>query len=133
MASSYPLNPKQFQAVLALPGPDRYRHFVGRVADWQFVWGLKDKNGWASAADDDGNSAFPFWPHPDYAAACATDNWAGNSPDSIEVHEFLERWLPGMAKDGVAVAVFPTPTMRGTVVPAIQLQQAIQDELSRIE
>jgi hypothetical protein len=133
MPDPYPLNQKQFQAVSALTGPDRYQHFVGRVADWQLVWSLKDENGWVSASDDLGNLTFPFWPHPDYAAACATGNWGGNAPGSIEVHEFLERWLPGMAKDGVAVAVFPTPTMRGTVVPALQLQQAIQDELSRIE
>ena len=133
MTNPYPLNPKQLATVSALPGPDRYQHFVGRVADWQLVWSLKDQNGWVSAADDDGNLAFPFWPHPDYAVACATDNWASNSPDSIEVHEFLEHWLPSMARDGVAVAVFPTPTMRGTTVPALQLQQAIQDELLRIE
>ena len=133
MASSYPLNPKQFTAVLALSGPDRFQHFISRVADWQNVWGLRDENGWVSASDDEGNLAFPFWPHPDYAAACATDKWLGNLPDSVEIHEFLEHWLPNMGKDGVAVAVFPTPTMRGTVVLALQLQQAIQDELSRIE
>jgi hypothetical protein len=38
-----------------------------------------------------------------------------------------------MTEDGVAVAVFPTTTMRGVVVPASQLWQAIQDELSSLE
>ncbi len=133
MADSYPLNPKQLASVSALPGPDRYQHFVSRVADWRLVWGLKDENGWVSAADDDGNPGFPVWPHPDYATACASGSWAGNSPTPIEVHEFLEGWLPGMAKDGVAVVVFPTAAMRGVLVPALQLQQVIQDELSSIE
>jgi hypothetical protein len=133
MASPYPLNPKQFAAVSALPAPDRYQHFVGRVADWQFVWGLRDLGGWVSAADDEGNPGFAVWPHPDYAAACAIEKWAGNSPAAIEIHEFLENWLTGMASDGVAVAVFPTATMRGVLVPALQLQRAIQEELSRVE
>lgn len=133
MAEPYPLNPQQFQAVSALAGPDRYRHFVSRVSDWQHVWSLKDESGWVSAADDQGNLVFPFWPHPDYAAACATGDWTGNIPASIEVHEFLERWLPNMDKDEVEAAVFPTPTMRGVIIPALQLQRAIQDELSNIE
>ena len=133
MTGSYSLNSEQFVAVSALPGPDRYQHFVARVADWQLVWSLKDQDGWASAADDSGDHAFPVWPHPDYAMACATGSWSGNSPAPIDTREFLERWLPGMATDGVAAAVFPTTTMRGVVVPALKLQQAILDELSGIE
>ena len=133
MAAGYPLNPMQFKAVSALAGPGRFRHFVGRVADWQQVWSLKEESGWVSAADDQGNIIFPVWPHPDYAAACAVGHWSGSSPTSIEVHEFLERWLPGLDKDGLAVAVFPTPTKGGVIMPAYQLQRAIQDELSGLE
>jgi hypothetical protein len=133
MTGPYPLNPNQFASVSALAGPERYKHFVARVADWQLVWGLKDQDGWVSAADDEGNPGVPVWPHPQYALACASGAWAGNSPAPIEVHEFLERWLPSMAEDGVLVAVFPTITMRGIFVPALQLQQAIEDELSGIE
>lgn len=133
MSRSHSLNAKQFAAVSALSGPQRYQHFVGRVADWQCVWSLRDQDGWVSAADDDGNLVYPFWPHPDYAEACSIGNWAGSSPDCIEIHQFLDRWLPGMSKDGVSVAVFPTALVQGVVVPPLQLQQAIQDELSRIE
>jgi hypothetical protein len=133
LAKPYPLNPAQFAAVCALPGPDRYRHFVGRVADWQVVWGLRDEEGWVSAGDDDGNRGFPVWPHPDYAMACATGAWAGNTPAPIAIHVFLERWLANLAEDGERVAVFPTATMRGVFVPALQLQRDLQDELSRIE
>ena len=133
MEKSYQLNPQQETAVLALSGPARYQHFVSRVTDWALVWGLKDSTGWVFSADDQGNSCFPVWPHADYAAACATGNWAGNQPTSIEVHEFLERWLPGMMQDGVLVAVFPTATMQGVVVSPPQLVQAIKDALSAVE
>ncbi len=132
MVTPYPLNPEQYASVSSLPAPKRYQHFIGRVADWQYIWGLKDESGWVSAADDSGNPTFLVWPHPDYAAACATGSWSGNRPAPIEVHEFVDVWLPGMTQDGVAVAVFPTATMRGVVVPASQLRQAIQDELSSL-
>jgi hypothetical protein len=43
------VNPKQMEAVLALPGPKRFQHFIKVVADWQEVWGLY-RDGWALAA-----------------------------------------------------------------------------------
>ena len=133
MPSPYTLSPQQFAAVSKLPGPDRYRHFVSRVADWQSVWGLRNEGGWVAAGDESGTPAFPVWPHPDYAAACALGEWSGNFPAAIEVHDFIDSWLPDMAAEGVLVAVFPTPMLRGAIVPAAQLQAHIHDELSRIE
>ena len=131
--TSYVLNPDQFAAVSELPGPERYQHFVSRVADWQSVWGLRDAHGWVMAADDSGSSAFPVWPHPDYAAACTTGEWAGNAPTAIDIHDFVDEWLPRMAVDGILVAVFATPAMRGVMASAQQLAEYIREELSRIE
>ncbi len=130
MEKSYPLNRQQFQAVSALASHQRYRHFIGRVSDWQFVWGLSNEGGWVTASNSNGNPVSPFWPHPDYAIACAVGEWAGNSPESIDIQHFLSRWLPGMRKDGMLVAVFPTPTMQGIVVSPHQLQSDIEEELS---
>lgn len=133
MEKSYPLNRQQFQAVSALASHQRYRHFIGRVSDWQLVWGLRNEGGWVTASDSNGNPVAPFWPHPDYAIACAVGEWAGNSPASIDVHHFLSRWLPGMEKDGMLAAVFPTPAMQGIVVSPRQLQSDIEEELSCME
>lgn len=133
MEKSYPLNRQQFQAVSALASHQRYRHFIGRVSDWQLVWGLRNEGGWVTASDSNANPVAPFWPHPDYAIACAVGEWAGNSPASIDVHHFLSRWLPGMEKDGMLAAVFPTLAMQGLVVSPHQLQRDIEEELSCME
>lgn len=133
MPSTYELSPQQFAAVSELDGPERYTHFVSRVADWQTVWGLRSEEGWVMVADDCGNSALPFWPHPEYAAICATGEWAGNVPTPVSIHDFVEQWLPKMSADGVAVAVFPTPALRGVIVLAQLLEANIRNELSQIE
>ena len=133
MPDTYALSAQQFSAVSDLPGPERYKHFVGRVADWQSVWGLRSESGWVAAGDENGKSGFPVWPHPDYALVCAVGEWSGTSPSPIEVHEFVESWLPNLAAQGDLVAVFPTPSMRGVLVPATELQEHIQQELSQIE
>lgn len=133
MAKTYTLHSKQYHSVSALAGPERYDHFVSRVTDWETIWGLRNESGWIAAGDEFGNSGFPVWPHPDYALACATGEWAGNSPSPIDVHDFAENWLPEMAADGVFIAVFPTPEMRGVPIDALELQRSLHEGLSQYE
>ena len=133
MSDSYRLSEKEFAAIVQLDGRKRYEHFVSRVADWQKIWSLRSESGWVSISDNIGNAGFPVWPHPDYAAACATDDWEGNLPTSIDVYEFTESWLPNMEIEKVNVAVFPTPKLKGVMVPATQLQSDLREELEQYE
>lgn len=133
MAKTYTLLSEQFLAVSTLAGPMRYKHFVSRVVDWENVWGLRNESGWVSAGDDAGNPGFPVWPHPDYALACATGDWEGNLPGPIDVHDFVENWLPEMVADGVFIAVFPTLEMRGVLITAAEIQRHLQNGLAQYE
>jgi hypothetical protein len=73
------INEKKLAAVLALPGPDRYSHFVKVVADQNQVWGLYD-DGWALMRADDGTEVFPVWPAKEYAVLYYIDDWQHYAP-----------------------------------------------------
>ena len=133
MTNTYALSPKEFQSVSALEAKERFTHFVKRVADWELVWGLRNESGWVAAGDNENNSGFPVWPHPEYAAACATNEWADASPQSIDVRTFMESWLPNMAADCILLAVFPTPNLHGVMVSAPELLAALEQELANYE
>ena len=36
----YKMNSQQYENVLALSAKERYSHFIGKVADWEQLWGL---------------------------------------------------------------------------------------------
>lgn len=127
------LTEAQRTALLSSPGPARVKHFIGRTADCERLWGLRDAAGWVALADDTGAPGFPVWPHPDYAQACATEAWAGSLPAEIDVHEFIEEWLPDMTEREVAVAVFPTPSMKGVWTKPDELQRYLAEELGKYE
>lgn len=129
MSLPVPLSPAQRDALLSSSGPARFKHFIGRVADTECVWGLRDTSGWVTLADDSGAMGFPVWPHPDYATACATDIWAGHVPAEINVYEFVEEWLPDMAERKVSVAVFPIPPMKGVWMEPDELRAYLIKEL----
>jgi hypothetical protein len=116
------VNDKEFAAVSALPAPERYGHFVGQVADWQEVWSLRAPSGWMIVGDDEGRECVPVWPHKCYAEACATGEWEGFEAAAIPLSRWLEAWIPGISRDGRAVAVFPVSGGRGIVVTAERLR-----------
>jgi hypothetical protein len=125
-------NEKKIAAVLALPGPKRYSHFIKVAADQRKVWGLF-RDGWALAVTDDGKRAFPLWPAEEYARQCAVQEWRDYTPREIDLDTLFEVLIPKLRDSGDIVAVFPTPCQRG-VIPEVEVLVAdLRHELGRIE
>ncbi len=122
------INPAQVQAVLALPGLERYDHFVKVVVDWEEVWGLH-KDGWALAETDDGQPVFPLWPAEQYARLCATEGWQDFEPSSFSLDELMEELLPKLREDGVLPGVFFTPGDKGVTPTVEQLLEDLSSHL----
>ena len=130
--ASLHVSDQQLASVLALSGPERYAHLIKRVADEKEIWSLRGEGGWILAGEA-GRELVPVWPHPRYASACTTGDWAGAEPAAIPLDEWLAAWLPGLERDGRAVAVFPTPGGKGVVVEATRLRADLEAELSRYD
>ncbi|MCX5580477.1 DUF2750 domain-containing protein [Kaistia terrae] len=126
------VNAKQMEAVLALPGPRRFEHFVKVVGDWQQVWGLY-RDGWALTAVEDNASVFPLWPAKEYAQICAAGEWAGHEPSAISLDTLMDELLPALKHDGVLVGVFFTPSGKGVTVPTEELAAALGVELQNYQ
>jgi hypothetical protein len=127
------VNDKQYASVLALDAPKRFKHLVEQLADWGQVWGLRTPEGWMLVQDDAGTIAFPIWPHERYAVGYNDATSSGCQAASIEVHDFIDVWLPRFAEERNQVAVFPTLTDRAIFVIPELLSTAIREELSRLE
>lgn len=124
------INPKQMEAVLALPGIKRFEHFIKVIADWQEVWGLY-QDGWALAATDDGTTVFPLWPAKEYAQLCAENEWNGYTPRSISLIDFTDVLLPKLKSDGVLPGAFFTPSSKGLTPSPDELKAALDAELQK--
>jgi len=94
------------------------------------VWGLYD-DGWALASTDEGCEVFPVWPREEYAAMCAIQDWAGYTPKSISLDEFMDDLLPGLKEDGIVVGVFPTPNEFSVQVSVDEVLAHLHHELEK--
>ena len=123
------IDTRQLQAVVMLPGPQRYEYFVKRVAETGVVWSLY-RQGWALARKEDGTLVFPLWPDSEFAQVCADYEWTGYAPQSFSLDELMTELLPQLEQDGIVTGVFYTPGARDVMPTAVLLRADLNDELA---
>jgi len=125
----------EFRGVTALSGPDRYSHFIRRVADFEEIWSLRGSDGWVTMGDDVGHQCIPVWPHKRYAEASIRDDWSEAEAVMIELDAWMTALLPSMARDGLHVAVFPVegPKQQGVIIAPEDLRRELAAELEQYE
>ena len=126
------MHPAKMKSIVAGSAETRTAYLVRKVTDFEQVWGLNN-DGWAACTDDSGQPALPIWPEAELAALCAVGEWAEMAPKAIELAEFMERWLPGLERDGRLVAVFPTTRGQGVFMSPSALAEKLQEELAQYE
>lgn len=130
-AEIWEIGEDELQAVRAMSARERYDYFIQVVVDWEEAWGLRSPDGWvlsSSLLGGETQDAFPIWPHPLFAEACAHGDWEGAAPESIPLDELLEDLLPLLEEDRVQLAVFPTPEGDGVLTSPEELRRGLQAE-----
>lgn len=121
---------------LGIASKERHDRFVQRVVASREVWGLKNVDGWVcseSTMDESGNrGVMPFWSDRAYAKQCAREDWTDYEPTQISLDKFLERWLPGMAKDGLIVGTNWNAALCGHEILPLELKGEIERVLEKL-
>jgi hypothetical protein len=127
------LTDKEFAAVRALPASGRYEYLVKHAADEGRIWSLRGDDGWVIGADGHGRELHPVWPHERYAAAAIEGEWDGTRPEPIDIHEWLDKWLPGMVSARRLVAIFPSDQADDAAIDPVEFANDLREELDKLE
>ena len=126
------LNSKQIEAVIKLPAPKRYSHFIKKVVGWKRLWALYD-DGWAMSETTEGLPVFPLWPEKEYAELCISGDWSSYQPKSIELDEVLDSMIPMLRERGILPGVFFTMTDGSVNANVDELELDLREELTKYE
>lgn len=114
-----------------LSAADKQDYFLRKVCDFELVWGLYN-NGWATVGLEKG-IGIPFWPEEIFATLSAKSIWAGYVATSINLSDFIEKWLPGMKKNGELAAIFPWEDKIAEIIEPEQLLLELINEVRQYE
>lgn len=107
---------KKIEAIMRLPGHQRYAHTIKQAWDEGGVWSIRDDAGWLCVGDEHENMYMPLWPHESYAELYRLDGWQDKHSEKISMSELLKKWCVELKRDGYKVCVFPTSTDGGVAV-----------------
>ncbi|HEV7785159.1 MAG TPA: DUF2750 domain-containing protein [Thermoanaerobaculia bacterium] len=110
---------------------EAHARFIAQVIAGEQVWGLSTQDGFLACESDEAQdrAVLPFWSNADDARA-AQPEVESSEVDSIELFDFLFRWLPGMEDDDVLVGTNWTTSLEGEEVEPLTLQDEILDAMS---
>jgi hypothetical protein len=129
------MHPKKFKNVVSMSADDRYWYFVRNVAEFEQLWMLEWPSGSSLAYErDDGTLVYPFWPEKEFAEAAAIEDWSTAKAVAVPLEQFMERWLPGMQRNGEDVGVFwvPPENLGIDVKPDVLLED-LREECAQYE
>jgi hypothetical protein len=95
---------KEVEGVLAAPEEKKYKYFIGAVVGREEILALHGKEGWHFEKLENGLQALSVWPTEEFLPA---DNSKREYiPKTINLYDFIERWIPHMLADGLAVMLY---------------------------
>jgi len=82
-----------------------YQRFIEDILESGQVWGLQSEEGWVvvDSTEFEESEVMPFWSDEAYAKNHCVGEWADFKPVAMDLEEFVEEWLAGMAEDGILV------------------------------
>jgi len=143
-----PLEPASAAAALAADGQRRQlvpgmsqsasqaAAFYRDVAEHRRVWTIKDAGGIPAPVGDQGLRVMPFWSSLQRAKRVITQvpAYSAFAPLELSWAEFRDRWLPGLARDGLLVGInWSGPRATGYDVEPAALRDAVDAAIARRE
>ena len=80
--------------------------------------------------DDDEATILMFWSDRAYATRARTNGFDDYDETSMDLFDFLYRWLPGMSGDGVLAGTNWTGDLIGVESDPFELREEIEAEMS---
>ncbi|AXH62939.1 DUF2750 domain-containing protein [Providencia huaxiensis] len=109
-------NDKEIKNVHALRPYQQYTYFVGKIADWEQVWGLGDGQNIVTAWNDEKCLFLPLWPAKAYVELCLTDKWANFTPMLFTLEHLMTEILPDMHEANIKVALMMQSDGKKTLI-----------------
>ncbi|WDP91818.1 MAG: DUF2750 domain-containing protein [Desulfobacter sp.] len=110
-----------------------HERFVRRIVESEIVWYLSHPDGVANSVsnEDEETTILLFWSDRAYATRAKKETFPEFEEASMDLFDFLFRWLPGMSGDGVLAGTNWTQDLIGVEKDPYELREEIDLQLPK--
>lgn len=123
------MNQQKTNNVFALDSKERYGYLMRKVADFEMIYLITDKQDKYVMIGSNDKNALPVWPEKKFAELFLTDDWKDYKVVEYNIHDFIE-WLTELENEKVDLAGFPNRELNTVQVSAIEMKNHLLFELS---
>ena len=109
-----------------------------KILETEVVWAIRGETGFGMCESNDveaeggePGAVLLFWSHEAYARRVIEAGFDDHVAESLSLFDFLFRWLPGMAGDGVLAGTNFTGALHGLASDAHELQEELMEALPK--
>ena len=110
---------------------DNHDRFIMRIIESETVWYLQHPDGVANSVsnEDEETTILLFWSDKAYAKRVQNNGFEDYQETSMDLFDFLYRWLPGMSGDGVLAGTNWTGDLIGIEINPFDLRKEIEGRM----
>ncbi|MBB2754999.1 UNVERIFIED_ORG: hypothetical protein GGI57_005737 [Rhizobium aethiopicum] len=81
--------------------------FFREIIAYGVLWSIRDDGGFPTSKSPEGQTVMPFWSSESRAQKIINNvvAYRGFQTYQLSLSEFMERWIPGLERDGLAVGI----------------------------
>ena len=126
------MNQQKINNIFALDSKDRYGYLLRKVADFETIYLIADREEQYVMIGSNDINVLPVWPEKEFAELFLTDTWKGYEVIEYDIYNFLD-WLDELEKEKVELAGFPNSEFNTVHVSAIDMKNHLIYELNQHE
>lgn len=125
------LHKKEIENVSKLKPLDRYNYFIRKIADFEELWTIVDKNGDIALSKVDDNILVSIWSAKDFIKSNLDNGWKKCVPLKLNLDDFEKTIMPLIIKNNYLINVFPANGKSGFVVNINEFIKDLNEELEQ--
>ncbi|GGD99771.1 DUF2750 domain-containing protein [Planktosalinus lacus] len=126
------MNIKQLESVFKLESKLRYGYLIRKIADFEQVFLIADKDGNYVTCGADNEMIIPIWPELVFAQELIKIEWKNCIVKMVELKVFM-KWMDKLEAENYFIGGFPNQKLNSIVVKPIEIKNHLIFECEQYE
>lgn len=123
------MNKQELENVQNLDSFERYQYCVKKIADYEEVWTIIDKNGDFALSDIEDYVLISLWPKKEFITSNLFEGWQNCKEIKLDLDYLYDKLFTMASNEGYLFNIFPVKGKSGFIVSLEEFERDLNEEL----